>query len=100
MKKIVETVHEKLPKTKVLLLGVFPRDKKDSDMRKKVTEINAIISKLDDGKKTRYLDLTPKFVDADGNLPKEIMPDGLHPNAKGYEIWAESMQPLLEEMMK
>ena len=100
VKKIVETVHEKLPETKVLLLGVFPRDKKESAMRKKVKAINAIISKLDDGKKTRYLDLGPKFLDAEGNLPKEIMPDGLHPNLKGYEIWAENMQPLLDEMMK
>jgi lysophospholipase L1-like esterase len=100
VKKIIETVHEKLPETKVLLLGVFPRDKKDSALRKKVEEINAIISKLDDGKSTRYLDLAPKFLDADGNLPREIFPDGLHPNLKGYEIWAEGMQPLLEEMIK
>ena len=47
-----------------------------------------------------FVDLTPKFLDADGNIPKEIMPDGLHPNTKGYEIWAASMQPLLDEMMK
>jgi lysophospholipase L1-like esterase len=100
VKKIVETVHEKLPQTKVLLLGVFPRDKKDSAMRKKVTEINDIISKLDDGKMTRYLDLGPKFLDADGAIPKDVMPDGLHPNLKGYQIWAENMQPLLDELMK
>ncbi len=100
VKKIVEVVHEKLPETKVLLLGVFPRNGKTSRERQAVTAINAIISKLDDGKKTRYLDLTPKFVDEEGNIPKEIMPDGLHPNEKGYQIWAESMQPLLDEMIK
>ena len=98
--KIVEVVHEKLPETKVLLLGVFPRDGKTSRSRQAVTAINAIIGKLDEGKKTRYLDLTPKFVDEEGNIPKDIMPDGLHPNEKGYQIWAESMQPLLDEMMK
>ncbi len=100
IKKIVTTVHERLPETKVLLLGVFPRGKKDSRQRKQVTDINADIRKLDDGKKTRFLDLTPKFLDANGEIPRDIMPDGLHPNAKGYQIWAESMQPLLDELMK
>jgi beta-glucosidase len=100
VKKIVETVHQKLPEAKVLLLGVFPRDGKDSSSRKKVEEINAIISKLDDGKTTRYLDIGSKFLDEKGELPKDIMPDKLHPTEKGYKIWAEAMQPLLDEMMK
>ncbi|MEA3208329.1 MAG: hypothetical protein QOE70_1386 [Chthoniobacter sp.] len=100
VKKVVETVHQKLPNSKVLLLGVFPRDGKDSPRRHAVEGINAIIRKLDDGKKTRYLDLTPKFLDANGEIPKDVMPDGLHPNTRGYQIWAEAMQPLLTQMMK
>lgn len=100
IKEIVNTVHVKLADAKVLLLGVFPREGKDSRHRKQIEEINAIISKLDDGKKTRYLDLTAKFTDENGEIPKAIMPDGLHPNAAGYKIWAEAMQPLLTEMMK
>jgi lysophospholipase L1-like esterase len=39
-------------------------------------------------------------LDPDGTLPKTIMPDALHPNEKGYVIWADAIQPLLEEMMK
>ena len=100
IRKIVKTVHEKLPDAKVLLLGVFPREGKDSRHRKQITEINAIIRKLDDGKATRFLDLTAKFTDANGEIPKDIMPDGLHPNAAGYKIWAEAMQPLLSDLMK
>jgi beta-glucosidase len=98
--KVVKTVHEKLPDAKVLLLGVFPREGKESRHRKQIEEINGIISKLDDGKRTRYLDLTAKFTDEKGEIPKDIMPDGLHPNAAGYKIWAEAMQPLLDELMK
>jgi beta-glucosidase len=93
-------VHEKLPDSKVLLLGVFPRDGKTSTRRQQVAEINGIISKLDDGSKTRYLDLTSKFTDSNGDIPPDVMKDHLHPTPKGYKIWAENMQPLLDEMMK
>jgi lysophospholipase L1-like esterase len=33
-------------------------------------------------------------------LSKDIMPDYLHPNAKGYEIWAEAIDPTLKKMLK
>ena len=49
IKKIVRTVHERLPETKVLLLGVFPRGKKDSRQRKQIADINAEIRKLGRG---------------------------------------------------
>jgi beta-glucosidase len=101
VKKIVETVHEKLPGTKVLLLGVFPRGAKSSDLlRQKVEAINGIIAKLDDGRKTRYLDIAKVFLEANGDLPKAIMPDALHPNAKGYDLWYDAMQPTLEKMLR
>ena len=100
--KIVRTLNQKLPTTKVLLLGVFPRGNKPSDpARARVKEINEQIAKLDDGGKTvKYLDIGQKFLAEDGTLPPEVMPDYLHPNDKGYQIWAEAMQPTLDELMK
>jgi beta-glucosidase len=100
VQKIVEKIHQKLPDTKVLLLGVFPRGAKASVERQKVEAINQIIRKLDDGKKTRYLDISKVFLNEQGEIPQTIMPDGLHPNAHGYDLWYEAMNPLLAEMMK
>lgn len=100
--RIVNKVHEKLPQTKVLLLGIFPRAEKAEDPdRARIKAVNEIISKLDDGGKTvTYLDIGAKFLADDGTLPKEIMPDFLHPNAKGYQIWADAVKPTLDAMMK
>ena len=99
--KIVNSIHAQLPETKVLLLAIFPRgNKADNPMRLKQQQVNQIISKLDDGNKTRYLEIWKQFLTENGTLTKDIMPDLLHPNAKGYQIWAETMQPLLDEMMK
>jgi len=100
VKKILATVHQKLPNAKVLLLGVFPRGDKNSDLRSKVEAINAIIAKLADGQKTVYLDIGKTFLDAQGEIPKEIMPDRLHPNEKGYDLWYDAMRPTLEKLLK
>src|ERR1043166_3157127 len=98
---IVKDFRKRLPQSKILLLGVFPRgEKADHPARKKIKEINAQIAKLDDGKMIKYLDIGDKFLDADGNLPKDIMPDALHPNAKGYQIWADAMDPTLQALLK
>jgi lysophospholipase L1-like esterase len=48
----------------------------------------------------QYLDIGPKFLDADGELPKDVMPDKLHPTAKGYQIWYDAMWPTLEPLLK
>lgn len=99
IEKIVETIHANLPETKVLLLGVFPRGAKDSPAREKVEGINRIIAKLDDGKTTRYLEIGKVFLDADGEIPKDVMPDALHPSDKGYDLWYNALRPSLEKMM-
>ena len=103
--EIVSEIHRKLPDTKVLLLGIFPRGDDPSKqnvaaLRAKLKSVNAALARLDDGKRTRYVEIWDPFLQPDGILGKDIMPDALHPNAKGYQIWADTMQPLLDEMMK
>jgi lysophospholipase L1-like esterase len=96
---IVKTLREKWPETKILLLGVFPRGEKPDDaMRIQNDETNKIIAKLDDGKMVNYLDIGEKFLKEDGALPKEIMPDLLHLNGKGYQIWADAIESKLKEL--
>jgi lysophospholipase L1-like esterase len=102
--KIVQEVRDKTG-AKVLLLAVFPRGAtpdapKDATVRAVVAKINAQIAKLDDGKNIRYLDISDKFMEPDKTITKEMMPDALHPTAKGYQIWADAMDPLLKEMMQ
>ncbi|HNX36548.1 MAG TPA: GDSL-type esterase/lipase family protein [Kiritimatiellia bacterium] len=109
-RKIVQALRSKLPESKVLLLAVFPRgprkgaggkvDEGDARMKMaKIDAVNAALAQLDDGKSVRFLNINEKFL-ADGKIPADIMPDQLHPSAKGYQIWAEAMQPLLDEMMR
>ncbi len=97
---VVRELREKLPQSKILLLAIFPRGTLDDPQRAQVALINTVIAKLDDGEMVRYLDLDPKFLEADGTLSRKIMPDLLHPNERGYQIWAEAMEPTLAGMLK
>ncbi len=97
---IVKQLRTKLPKTQVLLLAVFPRGPDKNDKRRQVNEkTNEIFKKLADGKIVHYLDIGPKFLQDDGTLTREIMPDLLHLSKKGYTIWAESIEPTLKTLM-
>jgi lysophospholipase L1-like esterase len=99
---IVKEIHKRSATTKILLLGVFPRgEKSDNPHRATIKEINAAAAKLDDGGKTlKYLDIGEKFLQTDGSIAKEIMPDFLHLSEKGYQIWADAIKEPLAGMLK
>jgi beta-glucosidase len=96
---IVNTIREKLPQTNVLLLGVFPRGKNPSPLRDMITEINEYASKVADGTMIHYLDIGAKFLNPDGTISPDIMPDYTHPSEKAYRIWAEAIEPKVRELM-
>ena len=99
---IVKTIRDKSAMSKILLLGVLPREASpDHARRKKVTDINTRLARLDDeGKTVRYLDIGEKFLQKDGTLTKDIMPDYMHLTTKGYDIFAEAIKKPLEDLLK
>lgn len=108
-RKIVRLIREKLPQTKVIVLAIFPRGPRKSrdgtpePWEKRMEVINAVnadLAKLDDGKNVRFLDINARFLGNDGSIPNIIMPDQLHPNAAGYQLWAEALEPVLADLMK
>lgn len=97
---VVKELRAKLPDSKILLLAIFPRGQKGNPVRDQIAEVNRVLAQLDDGRKITYLDIGPKFLAADGTLSRDIMPDLLHPNEKGYQIWADAMGPTLDKLLK
>lgn len=96
---VVAAVREKLPETKILLLSIFPRGEQPGPQRTKNARASELTAALADGKTVHHLDLTARFTDADGAISKEVMPDFLHLSPKGYQIWAEAMEPKIRELL-
>jgi len=103
VEKIVSTARDKTG-AKVLLLAVFPRGEtpeKAAKQREVIKGVNDRIKKLDDGGKTvRFLDIGDQFINPDGTISKEIMPDYLHLSKEGYERWAKAIDGPVKEMME
>jgi N-acetylglucosamine-6-sulfatase len=99
VERILELIAEKSPQTKVLLLGVFPRGETPWDEKRLNNEgINQRIRRFADGERVHYLDVGDVFLEADGTLSREIMPDHLHLSEAGYERWAGAIEPVLKEL--
>lgn len=103
---IVDTIKSKLPDANILLLGIFPRGEKPTMRgqlnvnRDKIDRVNVIISKLDDKQRVFYLDIAAKFLDVQGVISKDIMPDFLHLSSKGYEIWADAIDQRVKHLLQ
>jgi lysophospholipase L1-like esterase len=96
---ICRKIQTKCPKTKILILAIFPRGPEPSAQREKNAKASLLASKIADGKTIYYLDINDKFLTKDGFLTMKIMPDYLHPNEAGYKIWAEAIESKVAELM-
>ena len=97
----VREINERLPESKVLLMGLFPRgETPDHPHRVQVAEVNAIIAKLDDGERVFFTDVGARMILPDGKISADALPDLLHLSGSGYKIWADGIQTKIDEFMK
>jgi lysophospholipase L1-like esterase len=101
IKAILAKLQQKCPEARILLLAIFPRGaNKDDKFRQQNEATNSLVKGLADDKRVFFLDIGDKFLEADGTLPKSIMPDLLHPNEKGYQIWSDAIEAKVKELLK
>jgi len=96
---IVRALRSRVPNATVVLDALLPRGGPDDPARARAAAVNALIEPLADGEHVRWLDVGPAFVQQDGTIAPELMPDALHPSEEGYEIWAAALAPLLRDVL-
>jgi lysophospholipase L1-like esterase len=93
---MIKFIGNQCPTSKVLLLGILPTK---GDDQSKIKAVNKLTAKFDNGKNVRFLDMGPKFLGPDGKADATLYSDNVHLSRKGYEVWHDTMNPLLMQMM-
>lgn len=100
---IIKLLRQKLPNTKLVILRCFPGaygGPNPTSHRAILERASDIAAKLADGKNIFYCDINHLFLNFDGSINAELMPDYLHPNPAGSKLWAQAMEPLLSSLME
>lgn len=102
IKNIVKLLREKLPESKIIILRCFPGcygGPNPTSHRAILDRASDIVSEIADGEHIFYCDVNHVFLNSDGSLNHDMMPDWLHPSPAGAKAWAQAMEPLLSELM-
>ncbi|MFL5340572.1 MAG: CotH kinase family protein [Gemmataceae bacterium] len=98
IKAVLDVCRQKAPKAVVVLMAITPRYDHLAVMAT-VNKVNERIERFADGKEVRFLNINDKLADRDGKFLKGMSPDRLHLSAKGYQVWADALNPLLNELI-
>ena len=98
---VVRKLRSAFPDARVVLHGIFPCDySPKAEVRQRVKDVNARLARLDglDGKVV-FRDIGAIFLEPDGSILPAVSPDGLHLTPEGYRRWAETLEPLVRELL-
>ncbi len=98
LEAIMAVCKQKAPGATIILTGIFPRND-DMGYIPTIQAINQKLAKLADGKKVRFLDVSDKLADSTGKLFDGMAIDNLHLSPKGYQIWADGLNPILSQLL-
>ena len=96
-RKIIKTVKEQSPSTRIYITSVFSINKNVSKYKRltgkesKILELNKQLRKLAKKTNSQYVDVFPRLTDDRGMLRKEYTVDGLHLTPNGYEVWTNKL---------
>ncbi len=94
IRALIDCIHSRSPKSRVLLHAIFPRgrDAADPDRRSNEAANRLIETMAGSYSFVKYMDINAVFLDEKDVLSEDIMPDLLHPAAAGYERWAAAIE--------
>lgn len=104
LRALVDLMRRKAPDATIVLTGIFPRE--DSlptapAINAEIARVNEGLAAMADGRTIRYVNVNvnDRLTTADGRLRTELFMDALHPNVRGYQVWADALEPVLRELL-
>ncbi len=93
---VVKKLTKEISGIHVLLLDIFPRGESFNEMRGDILQVNqALQATYADMGDVTFLPIGDRFLEDDGTISTEIMPDYLHLSSKGYQRWADAITPTI-----
>ena len=97
--QILARVKKKYPDCKLCVLGLEPDSLRIPSflLSPKVEEFRTIFRKLAEKYDAKFV---PFFLEGVAGVKQLNLPDGLHPNSKGYAVIAEHVWPTVQQMLR
>ena len=101
VKWILEVIRAKQPKAKTVLCAILPiGEKADNPCRLPIATVNRELQKYADGRHVIWCDFSDRFLLPDGSIPRDILPDFVHPREEGYYCWTAALLPLVNAILR
>ena len=88
IKANIDAILKKLPDSKLAVYRIFPRDVFGSSLRRITQKASDLVIMEVNQKNLFHIDINDSFLDDSGEIPTNLMADGLHLTSEGYDIWA------------
>lgn len=95
----IALLRKRMQPCRIIVMGIFPRDPQPTALRQVVLDANKLIRQFADEEFVFFLDIGDRFMQPEGGISSELMPDFLHLSSEGYKLWAESIEDLLAELL-
>lgn len=95
--QVITLIHQLQPQAKIVVHGLFPRGRSiHHRFRSKISDVNSNISSFGILPYVIYKDVGQDFLALSGELPRQMMHDGVHLTPRGYQVWASALEPILQ----
>ena len=96
-KDFVETVHKKLPKTRIHFIAIKPSRLRWKQFEAQTKANNMVKEFCAKDERLGYIDVVPLLLGKDGRSRSDLLRlDGLHLSAKGYEILDDAVRKAIK----
>ena len=102
IKAVIANTQSNFPGVKIILVSILPNER----ALEKMAQVNSLIRGYADNSTVYYLNLIPLMPQVttarDGVTDtnwKGFGKDHIHPDASGYQIWADAMEPILTKAL-
>lgn len=97
-RKIIERIKVGSPQTKIYFQTLLPTNKTFTQFKnhynkdEHIKAVNYGLKQITKEEGVVLIDLHPHFMDAEGRLDTQYTEDGLHLNARGYNVWKDILE--------